>query len=146
MSDETTDTFRGSCLCGAVTYEITGAPMRVAQCCCSDCQKLTGTGHATIAFFNEATCTIDGAVSSYEKVADSGNTISRDFCPTCGSRLFGRGSGRPGMIGINVGSMDGDCADRLQPQAVVFAARCHPWDLLDEALPQFPAMPPIPKK
>ena len=135
--------FAGSCLCGAVTYEITAEPFRVAQCCCTDCQKITGTGHATIAFFPEDACTISGKTAEFAVIADSGNTNTRVFCPECGSRLFGRNTARPGVIGVMAGSLDRG-ADGLQPQAIVYVKRQHGWDMLDEALPRFEMMPPPP--
>ena len=39
---------RGSCLCGAVTYQVQGPFLRFAHCHCPRCCKATGTGHATI--------------------------------------------------------------------------------------------------
>src|SRR6202034_265236 len=40
-------TVKGSCLCGAVKYEVTGEPKRFYHCHCSRCRKVTGTGHAS---------------------------------------------------------------------------------------------------
>jgi hypothetical protein len=40
-------TLTGSCLCGAVHYEISGEPTRFYHCHCRRCRKATGTGHAT---------------------------------------------------------------------------------------------------
>ena len=34
---------KGGCLCGDIRYEVTGPAIFVAQCCCRDCQKATGT-------------------------------------------------------------------------------------------------------
>lgn len=146
MSDGPGNTFRGSCVCGAVHYGVSGPPVRVAQCCCTDCQKLTGTGHATIAFFRDTDFKSSGPATAYEKTADSGNLTTRYFCPTCGSRLFGRNSGRPGTVSVYVGSLDDEGTDRLKPDAIVYVERRHAWDLLDETIPQFPAMPPPPPK
>jgi len=41
------ETFKGSCLCGHVKYEMTGHPERFYHCHCQRCQKATGTGHAS---------------------------------------------------------------------------------------------------
>jgi hypothetical protein len=43
-------TLKGSCLCGAVKYEVTGEPRRFYHCHCSRCRKATGTGHASNLF------------------------------------------------------------------------------------------------
>jgi hypothetical protein len=37
----------GSCLCGAVKYEVSGEAVRFYHCHCQRCRKATGTGHAS---------------------------------------------------------------------------------------------------
>ena len=37
----------GSCLCGSVAYEISGALIAFYHCHCSRCRKASGTGHAS---------------------------------------------------------------------------------------------------
>ena len=37
----------GSCLCGAVSYQVTGEAVRFYHCHCKRCRKATGTGHAS---------------------------------------------------------------------------------------------------
>ena len=44
-------TLKGSCLCGAVKFEVSGEPRLFFHCHCSRCRKLTGTGHASNMFF-----------------------------------------------------------------------------------------------
>ena len=41
------ETLRGSCLCGAVTYEVRAPFIRFAHCHCARCRKKTGSAHAT---------------------------------------------------------------------------------------------------
>lgn len=132
--------FGGRCQCGDVSYEIHAEPVRVGQCCCADCRKASGTGHVTIAFFPSDAVTIEGALAGYDSVADSGNTVTRLFCPRCGSRMLIRNTGRPGLEGITVGTMDD--AEAMKPQAAVFVSENYDWDLLDPDLPKFDEMPP----
>ncbi len=132
-------------MCGAASYHTGSPPVHVAQCCCADCRKLTGTGHATFAFFRDADFNSSGPLTAYERSADSGNRITRYFCPKCGSALFGRNTGRPRIVFVLAGSLDDDGAHRLSPEVVVFAARRVPWDCLDGTIPHFPAMPPPPR-
>jgi len=41
----------GSCLCGKVSFEVTGTPIRFIYCHCRSCQKSTGSIHnANLAF------------------------------------------------------------------------------------------------
>lgn len=133
----------GRCLCGAVTYELRAEPARMAACHCKDCQRSSGTGHMSLAFFKAADVSIQGDMSSYDTTADSGNINTRHFCTTCGSRLMATNSARPGVVGIAVG-----CADDtswFSPQAVVFNKRCEDWDVIALEIPKFDDMPPPPK-
>ena len=43
----------GKCLCGEVTFEVSGEPVLQGNCHCIDCRKNTGAGFATILFFKE---------------------------------------------------------------------------------------------
>lgn len=45
--------YHGSCLCGAVEYELTGEPFTHLVCHCVNCQKVTGTAFASNVFFNK---------------------------------------------------------------------------------------------
>ena len=132
----------GRCLCGAVTYQIKGKPARMAACHCKDCQRSSGTGHMSLAFFQQADVSISGETSSYPATADSGNVNTRHFCPTCGSRMFSYNSARPGVIGIAVGSTDDN--SWFGAQAVVYTRRRAAWDVTAEDVPNFDTMPPPP--
>jgi hypothetical protein len=132
----------GRCLCGAVSYTISGEPVRMAQCHCKDCQKASGSGHMSIAFFKVDDVKIDGPMASYAVTADSGNINTRHFCPSCGSRIASQNSARPGVIGIAVGSADAH--DWFAPQAVVYTKWRASWDPTSTSIPNFDAMPPIP--
>ena len=43
----------GKCLCGEVTYEVSGEPVLQGNYHCIDCRKNTGAEFATILFFKE---------------------------------------------------------------------------------------------
>jgi hypothetical protein len=78
-------TYQGGCLCGAIRYEIAAEPMLAGHCQCHDCQHQTGGGHASFMAVPADALKLTGALRFYESTADSGNTIRRGFCPTCGS-------------------------------------------------------------
>ena len=139
MSDTLTT---GQCLCGNVTYTLTGQPIQMAQCHCKDCQRASGTGHGALAFFAEEQINVTGEVSSYGVTADSGNTNTRYFCPNCGGRLFGSNSAKPGVRGVAIGSADN--TDWFSPRAVVYCKDRAAWDVTSTEVPNFDAMPPPP--
>jgi len=132
--------YSGGCACGAIRYEIAADPMMAGHCQCLDCQKATGTGHASMLMFPEAAMKMTGKAKYYETKADSGNTASRGFCTNCGSPVLGRSSGFPGMVTVMASSLDDP--NKFQPGFIVYAMRARPWDRVDPALQHFPKMPP----
>jgi hypothetical protein len=133
-------TYRGGCRCGAIRYEITAEPTFAGQCQCLDCQRETGGGHASFMVLPADAFKLTGTPRFYQSRADSGNTVRRGFCPTCGSPVVGASSGMPDMTTIPAGSLDNP--GLFTPQFVVYTSRGHAWDLVDPALPSFPKMPP----
>jgi hypothetical protein len=87
----------------------------------------------------EAAFKITGDVRFFDKPADSGNMISRGFCPECGSPIYSRNSGVFGVVFVRASSLDDPQAFR--PQMVVYTDRAAPWDHMDPSLPRFAAMP-----
>jgi hypothetical protein len=83
---------------------------------------------------------VTGEVTHYDKPADSGNVVSRAFCPACGSAVYSINSGMPGMIFPRASSLDDP--EVFQPQMVVYTSRGPSWDQIDANLPSFEGMPP----
>ncbi len=139
MSEDKT-VYSGGCLCGAVHYEGTGAPVVCGHCHCLDCQKSSGTGHCSHMGVPSDAIQITGEVKFYDAPADSGNIVSRAFCPNCGSAIYTTNSSMAGMTFVRASSLD--TPEVFQPQLIVYAKRAPSWDLLDGDLPAFPEMPP----
>ena len=133
------DGFTGGCLCGAVRFESTVSPQVVGHCHCVDCRKSSGTGHCTHIAIPEDAFTVSGEVRFYDRPADSGNMVSRGFCPACGSPIYSTNSGFPGMVFPRASSLDDP--DVVTPQLVVYASRAPAWDHVDPTLPSFAEMP-----
>jgi len=129
----------GQCLCGNIKYTVSAAPVRMGQCHCTDCQRSTGTGHSSIAFFKKDDVTIQGEANSYDSITDTGSTLTRYFCSTCGSRLFGRTTSVQDVISISVGTMDD--SSWFNPNAIVYNKRKQHWDFMDESVLAFEEMP-----
>jgi len=76
---------KGSCLCGAVTFEATGPASPVEVCHCTQCRKWTGH------FFANVEVPRDGLTIKGESNVTwhrSSAKVRRGFCATCGSTLF----------------------------------------------------------
>ena len=130
--------YRGGCACGAVRYEIVAEPIRAFQCQCRDCQRDTGSGHASVFVFPRAALQVTGHVSEIARTADSGAQKLKGFCASCGSPLYNKPVSKPDMIGIYVGTLDDPSS--FKPQVVMFASHGHAWDHIDPALPKLAGM------
>ncbi len=130
----------GRCLCGAVSFSVAAPPLLMVQCHCTDCQRISGGGHLSIARFKSDGVTISGETKTHIVTADSGNTVTRRFCPTCGSRLFSESSGRPGVIGIVAGAVDDNAW--FEPEMVIFKRSQPLWDITVDDVPCYDTLPP----
>ena len=76
---------KGSCLCGAVRFDVTGALPKPDACHCTKCRKWSGHYFASTDV-PRAALTIHGA----ESVTwfQSSPKVRRGFCSVCGSSLF----------------------------------------------------------
>ena len=129
------DKITGGCLCGGVRYEYDGELGDSSYCHCDDCKKATG-GPFTVGIMSDLDKLVitHGEVKSYTTQADSGRSITRDFCPDCGSPLFTRGEGRPGKVSIKAGSLD-DPSD-VKPSCHKWTEREVEWAYADKDLPR----------
>lgn len=130
----------GSCRCGAITLTLKEKPKMMLQCHCLDCQKAGGGGHSSHAYFDEKAVVVEGEAAGHTVLADSGNEMTRYFCPRCGSRLYGRNGGRPNLVSIEVGCLDDQ--SWFSPQAVLYTSRRHDWDIISDEISSFEEMPP----
>lgn len=131
----------GGCVCGAVRYECSAEPIAVAHCYCTDCQKTSGAQMSTNALVPQEAFTVTrGQAKSFDTKADSGNTVSRYFCSTCGSNLWSVPNGIPGLLVIKVGTVDS--AAGLRPGMSIYCASKQPWAVVSDTIPQFDKMPP----
>ena len=112
----------------------------MVQCHCTDCQRVSGGGHLSIARFKGDDVAISGETKTHSVTADSGNAVTRHFCPTCGSRLFSETTGRPGIIGVVAGAFDDHAW--FDPDMVIFKHSQPLWDITTEDVPCYDALPP----
>lgn len=130
--------YKGSCLCGAVTYSADVEPRYQFNCHCRDCQKATGGGYAPIAFFQQSELNIQGELHYFESLGSSGKPIRRAFCPNCGSQMFGLPELVPDMISIRAGTLDDP--NMYQPKAEIFVSHANEWDVLNPNISHFEEM------
>jgi hypothetical protein len=135
-----TQTFTGGCLCGAVRYLCSAEPVMAGHCHCEDCRRSSGTGHSSHLAVPEVGVALTGEVKGYSSAADSGNIVTRYFCPTCGAAVYSTNVSMPGMTFLRASSLDD--LEVFKPQMHVYASRAASWDHRREDLPAFDVMPP----
>lgn len=115
---------------------VNGPVVSMLQCACLDCQRSTGTGHASVALVSLAALTITGTAKAFDRPSDSGAIFTRHFCPACGTPLYGQSSRAPQLRMIPVGFFAGD-NDWFEPSQLIFARSQHAWDLVADHLPRY---------
>ena len=135
--DEKTDVLlRGSCLCGAIRYELTHAPSWSVCCHCSRCRKTSGTAFAANLFVPlEALRYIAGAEHLRSFKPPEAERFIHAFCGICGATLPSDNQAY-GLAVVPMGSLDDDPG--LSPRAHIWVDSRAPWDTITDDLPQHP--------
>ena len=128
----------GGCLCGQIRYHIKSEPGPSRVCWCKDCQRISSNGTVNVIFPSES-IEISGATNQHEKTADSGNMVTRRFCPACGTQLFSDSTGRPGLTVVRVGTLDDPSS--IKPTANIWSGSAPSWACLDRSLEFFDGPP-----
>jgi hypothetical protein len=129
----------GSCLCGQLHYSGDTEIMGAMSCHCDACRKATGAAYSTNLFVKEADFTIAGETLEFQHKSDSGSTMTKINCATCGSPTFGRNTNREGMLTLRAGTVDQK--DLIKPAGYVYCENAIPSTAMDPALKQFVRMP-----
>lgn len=129
----------GKCLCGAVTYEVDGPPIIVAQCHCDECRRLSGTGHSIGAMFTQEAVSLSGTLSEFKFMSDKSSEVTKAFCANCGSPIYGTNTRSAGHLTLTLGSMDD--ASGMHVQVVIFERHKQHWDQLGQDVISFATQP-----
>ena len=120
----------GSCLCGSVTWEVTGTPESTYHCHCKICRKAHGAAFATFWYVAANGFRWTSSRDTVVRFATGTSTaLNRGFCGTCGSAV-----------------PDGDDASMFVPagghdegpvvEAHIFVAHKAPWHDITGDLPR----------
>jgi hypothetical protein len=81
-------TFRGSCLCGEVAFEIEGPFDHFVNCHCSRCRKVTGAAHSTEVIVKASALRwLRGEASVARYDLPQAGSFATAFCKRCGSPM-----------------------------------------------------------
>ncbi|RCI14434.1 hypothetical protein L249_6168 [Ophiocordyceps polyrhachis-furcata BCC 54312] len=92
MTSSNPKKLHGSCLCGNITYELTGEPDFSNLCYCTSCRKATGALSMANSLFKKENFQLltgaDHLRTYHDGSCDSGGALERGFCGTCGSNMM----------------------------------------------------------
>ncbi len=123
---------RGSCLCGAVRFEVEGDLPGPDACHCTQCRK--SSSHVFVSTdVKRSALRVDGA--EHVRWYPSSPSVRRGFCGTCGASLFWDPLERD-WIGVAMGAFDDPTGTRLRVHVFV-SEKGDYYDITDD-LPQRP--------
>lgn len=129
----------GGCLCGAVRYEASGEPLFSGFCYCQDCRRASGAGAVPFMGFPNDAFRVSGETRQVRTPSRSGGEAVRNFCPACGSLLFGGDYGLSEQHTVYAGTLDDPSAFR--PTHAIMTADRPPWAAVLGGLKLYDGMP-----
>jgi len=132
----------GECLCGGFRYQFDRDQVISAHHChCKDCQKMTGSGKATIVMLPTEALGIDGELKTFTVTGTDGTHVTRGFCPTCGSQLISYLEEMPAIRFVKAGTL----ADSswITIDSSFWSCSAEPWSPVDSTCQAFDKNPPL---
>ena len=126
---------KGSCLCGAVEFEITGEFEPRSYCHCTSCKRLSGAAAtANARARSDEINVVKGRELLTTYQPDEGS--AKTFCSVCGSNLFGGGWPESEFCSVRVTTLDEAVGDL--PGAHLYVRSVAAWEQLpDDGLERF---------
>lgn len=132
---------KGSCLCGAIRFEVSELPRGATHCHCRRCRKTRGTANATNLIVSLAGLRfVRGEELLGKYRLPEAQFFAHWFCTVCGSTMPRFDEGR-GFAIVPMGAFDDDPI--VRPERHIHVASKAPWDTISDDLPQFEAGPPV---
>jgi len=128
---------KGSCLCGAIEYEVEPIPEKIYNCHCSQCRKSHGAAFASQAFAKGETLNFIKGEQFLTEYTGHGGV--RSFCAKCGSRLMNYAPDKTMYLSVALASVDSDYEAKPVAHANVDSKAS--WHHPSDDIPAYPGMP-----
>jgi len=123
-------------MCGGVRWEISEPLVSAGYCHCTRCQRRTGTAASASARVAPGSLRVTAGEELIREWRPP-DGFAKVFCSACGSALWSRHPEDPDVVGVRLGTFDGDPG--IRPQYRQYVAYAAPWEPLpDDGLPRFP--------
>jgi hypothetical protein len=127
------DNAEGGCLCGAVRFRATGAPLATSVCHCVSCRRASGAPAVAWVVVN---ATGFAFVTGRPVAFRSSPPVVRTFCGRCGTPLTYRHDESPDTVDVTTASFD--FPERFAPTKEIWLEHRIAWQPVNAALPHFP--------
>ncbi len=131
--------YAGSCLCGAIKFEIKGPISNIVHCHCSQCRKAQGSAFATNGIVKSGDFKLlsgEDKLTAYESTPGQ----IKYFCRICGSPIISKTESKPDQVRIRLGTITSDVIER--PMAHIFTTSKANWEDISGDLPQYESYEP----
>jgi hypothetical protein len=117
--------FTGGCQCGAVRYRITGWPLTLYCCHCSECQRQSASAFGMSMRVARVDVEIDlDAMAQWIRDEGKRTEAHGRFCPACGVRIM---HDRPDSEAVTVKAGTLDDRSWLRPVGHIWTASAQSW-------------------
>jgi hypothetical protein len=130
----------GGCYCGAVRYKAEGDALFQGQCCCRECQYISGGSPNMVLGLPEGGFSYTSGKAKGFQRSDLDTPVTREFCPDCGTHLLSRAPAMPGAVMIKVGTLD-DPSNFAGPQMVIYTVDKQAFHHIPDGVPSFERTP-----
>ena len=130
----------GGCQCGRLRYAITGDPVAVIACHCTECQKQSGSAFGMSMIVGQGAFRwLAGEPRTFTTTTDSGATKDCLFCSECGNRILNALSSLPAVLNVKPGTLDETAW--LEPSIHVWLDSKQPWAPVPDGVRRFDRNP-----
>lgn len=126
----------GSCLCGAVRYQVWDEFAYSLICHCSQCRRATGAASKPFAGIEREKLAVTAGTDT---ILRYGGDVTHDVhCARCGSLLYSNIGTGP-YVHVTLGTLLDDPS--IRPTAHIFVGSKASWERITDDLPQFTEFP-----
>lgn len=135
------EVFEGQCQCGQIKYRAIGDSLTLFACHCSECQRQSSSAFGMALWVEISSIDIlSGELTTWTRRTPNGKTMSCQFCPACGSRIFHQLAEQKDILSIKPGTLND--TSWLRPVGHIWSRSAQNWfDVSDDCL-AYPANPP----
>ncbi len=117
----------GRCLCGQISYELSGDVIATAVCHCDHCQRQSGGAFSVNLIAMENQLEVSGELTTFEDRGENDDAVYvyRRFCGSCGSPIYSAMIEPAGLIAVKAGTLDDKSA--VAPNVEAWCEHKQPW-------------------